>query len=61
MVSDQNFTAVDHEAKALEYEERARRAIHPEVAQGWRMIAEAHRMLARIEEGRGRDTLPSVH
>ncbi len=58
---DTPHLAVDHKAKALEYEERARRALHPEVAAGWRTIAEAHLTLARIEAARARDTLTALN
>jgi hypothetical protein len=59
-VSD-GASATDHEAKALEYEERARRAPNREVAQGWLLIAEAHRVLARIEEAQAGGTWHLPH
>jgi hypothetical protein len=60
MVSD-GAPAVDHEAKAIEYEERARRASNREVAQGWLLLAGAHRTLARIEEAQASKTRNLPH
>lgn len=48
-MSDPNLSEADCLAKAREFDERARQARISEAADGYRLIAESYRLLARLK------------
>lgn len=51
-MSDQHLSEAECLARAREFDRRARQAKLSEVAEGYRQIADAYRLLARIEAHR---------